>query len=139
MSDPVTCERCGKPGDRAIGTVSPPGWFFGCFKFDEEGSHDPGDFLVVNVCSLECRDAMWTASVGQTWEQVEHRGPLIADEIRRVAQLHIARLESDIKRISFAASKDSASTKVVAVLMGAIDAIRIESEHQVEWLAEDHP
>lgn len=142
MTEPVfcTCERCGVLGERVPGhVVSPNGWFFGRFKLDEDGDHDPGDFLVVHVCSVECRDALWTLADGQTWQDIADGVHDPAEELRRAARKQIERLERDLERVTIGAGACSIGSKFADVLRGAIDAIEIETEHQIEWMSEGHP
>lgn len=99
VSDQVTCERCHLPGRRLRGHVAPEGWYFASVTLNPEGDHDPGDLLIVHACSEACRDALWTKMAGHRWDTIEQRVDVPA-ELRRVSDLHIARLHAEAQRIT---------------------------------------
>ena len=133
MSDPTTCERCGKPGRRRTGEVAPRGWLFGAFTFDSEGTHDPGDFLIVHACSPECRDALWTEQTDQRWDVIEARVN-IRDELRRAGCQHANRLRAEAKRMREGAYPDGTDANIVAGIAFArlLETIAGELEESVE-------
>ena len=139
MSEQVTCERCGKPGQRYRGHVAPEGWWFGSFTLDPDGDHDPGDMLVVHACSAECRDALWTKQDGHRWDALERRVD-VASEIHRYAALVIAGLRKQAGRIrteTGVGSADSGSFagyKVAALLEDAADHLESSAENEIEAL-----
>lgn len=139
MSEPVTCERCGKSGQRRIGHVAPEGWWFGSFTLSADGDHDPGDTLIVHACSAECRDALWTKQDGHRWDVIESRID-VASEIRRYTAHVIDSLLKQAGRIRtgvWAGSENSdtfAGSKVAALLEDAADHLKSSAESEVEAL-----
>jgi len=139
VSERVTCEHCGKPGQRRIGHVAPEGWWFGSFTLSPDGDHDPGDTLVVHACSKECRDALWTMQEGHKWDSIERRID-VASEIRRYAAHVIAGLREQVRRIRIGTYEGAANSgafagsKVAALLEGAADHLESSAENEVEAL-----
>lgn len=140
MSDPVTCERCGRPGRRLLGHIAPDGWYFGSFTFDSEGDHDPGDLLIVHACSPECRDALWTKMDGHRWSAIEQRVDITA-EVRRYIRLRSARLREDAKRILTGTTyPDGTDANVTAAQLVArllnthAGELETAAETEIEWL-----
>lgn len=141
MSDRVTCERCGTPGYRTIGRVAPETWWFGSFTFDSEGSHPPGDFLLVYACSVECRDALWTQQAGHRWSSIEMRVN-VREELRRAARVAAARLRAtavEISETAYPTGEDGSCTAArtfARLLNNAAGALLDSVETEIDLLDE---
>lgn len=139
MSDFATCERCGTPGLRRIGFVSPEGWYFGSFTFGADDSHQPGDLLIVHACSTACRDALWTKMDGHRWDVIERRVN-VPDELRRAARLHADKLRQSAKDIrecqypTGETSTESAGVIFAKMLEDAASEIEHRAEQEIDYL-----
>lgn len=98
MSDPVTCEHCGRPGRRRLGHVAPEDWYFGMFTLAPDGDHDPGDVLIVLACSEACREGLWTKMAGHKWDAIERRID-VTSELRRAATALASKLRREAARL----------------------------------------
>jgi hypothetical protein len=140
VGEDTTCERCGKPGRRLRGRVAPEGWYFGAFSFGGEGDHRPGEQLIVHVCSIECRDAVWTMQAGHTWDAVERRVN-VPDEIRRYTDVVANRLRKEAAEIRACVWPSAGHEKVAASIVArlletAAGEMRDQAETECEYIAE---
>jgi hypothetical protein len=131
MSDPVTCEACGKLGYRKLSRIAPIDWWFAQLTYDESGDHDPGDRLIVSVCSPECRDGLWARQLDQRLDTLD-RGIVVENEIRRAAYHQTLRLRADAKRM---AHGPAASQRFARMLEEAATELEAAVEREVEYLS----